>query len=450
MKLMITTAALALLAVPASAGAQVYGQYGTNGPQAQGPIQPSNSQQQATAKTTDGKKIKLSGKAQKAIVDLQNAVNKADYASLPQKLAAAKAVASTADDKYAIGQLQLKAALAQKDDAAMASAIDTIATSGFIDAATGSKLYASLGTTLYNAKQFAPAADAFQKAATLDPNNVEVYSLLGEAKFAQGQKAEAASDFQRALQLQTASGQKPNADLIKRAVSVAYEARSPLAIQLGREWIAAYPSPESWRNAIAIYRNMNHPDVEGTLDLLRLMQATGALTTAGDYALFAEASSDQMNYNEAGSHRRGNRSETGRPGERAVQGHRQRAQEQAEGDRRGPRSRGQDVAEHDQPATHRRPLLRNGQLFEGRRDLQAGPRQAGRRQGACQPAPRVRARSRGRQGRGDGGLERRYGPARGHRQILDGLRAAARLTGVRPAAFQERRRRSRRLFFWAQ
>ena len=302
MKLMITTAALALLAVPASAGAQMYGQYGTNGPQAQGPTQPSTSQQQqqqATAKTSDGKKIKLSGKAQKAIVDLQNAVNKADYASVPAKLAAAKAVASTADDKYAIGQLQLKAALAQKDNTAMAAAIDTIATSGFVDAATGSKLYASLGTTLYNAKQFAPAAAAFQKAATLDPNNVEVYSLLGEAKFAQGQKAEAASDFQRALQLQTASGQKPNADLIKRAVSVAYEARSPLAVQLSREWIAAYPSPESWRNAIAIYRNMNHPDVEGTLDLLRLMQATGALTTAGDYALFAEASADQMNYNEA-------------------------------------------------------------------------------------------------------------------------------------------------------
>ena len=29
------------------------------------------------------------------------------------------------------------------------------------------------------------------------------------------------------------------------------------------------------------------------------MQATGALTTAGDYALFAEAAADQMNFNEA-------------------------------------------------------------------------------------------------------------------------------------------------------
>ncbi len=296
MKLMIAASTLALIAVPASA--QMYGQYGTNGPQAQKPTQPAPAGQTA-APASDAKKIKLSGKAQKAILDLQSSVNKADYASVPAKLAAAQAVASTPDDKYAIGQLQLKAALATKDNTAMGSAVDAIANSGFVDGATSSKLYASFGTTLYNNKDYGPAAVAFQKAVTVDPNNVEVYSLLGEAKFAQGQKAEAASDFQRAIQLKLASGQKPDAALMQRAVAVAYEARSPAAVELGRQWIAAYPSAENWRNAIAIYRNLNHPDVEGTLDLLRLMQATGALTTAGDYALFAEASADQMNFNEA-------------------------------------------------------------------------------------------------------------------------------------------------------
>ena len=294
MKLMITTAALALLAASAPAVAQYRSQdnqaQAATGKPAQG---------QATAQTTEGKTLKLSGKAQKAIIELQNAVNKADYASLPAKLAAAQAVASTPDDKYAIGQLQLKAAVAQNDNAAMGAAVDTIANSGYVDAATSSKLYASYGTTLYNAKQFPQAAAAFQKAATIDPKNVEVYELLGESKFAQGQKAEAASDFQRAIQLQTASGQKPDEKLLKRAVGVAYEARSPVAVELARSWVSGYPTPDSWRNAIAIYRNMNHPDVEGTLDLLRLMQATGAMTTAGDYALFAEAAADQSNYNEA-------------------------------------------------------------------------------------------------------------------------------------------------------
>lgn len=292
MKLMITTAALALLAVSAPAAAQ----YGPQPGQPQTAVQPA--QGDATAKTTEGKKIKLSRNAQKAIIDLQKAVNGNDLASVPAKVAAAQAVASTPDDKYAIGQLQLKAALAAKDNAAMATAIDAIASSGFVEAATSSKLYASLGTTYYNDKQYAQAASAFQKGSALDPNNAELYTLLGEAKFAQGQKADAITAFQRAVQLQRAAGVKPDEKLLKRVVSVAYEARSPAAMELAREWATAYPSAESWRNSIAIYRNMAHPDVEGTLDLLRLMQLTGTLT-AGEYALYAESAADQSNFNEA-------------------------------------------------------------------------------------------------------------------------------------------------------
>jgi tetratricopeptide (TPR) repeat protein len=63
--------------------------------------------------------------------------------------------------------------------------------------------------------------------------------------------------------------------------------------------VTAYPSADSWRNSIAIYRNMAKPDVEGTLDLLRLMQAAGALASEPDYNLFVSAAADQGNYNEA-------------------------------------------------------------------------------------------------------------------------------------------------------
>ena len=291
MKLMITAAAIALAAAAAPAAAQY-------GPQSKPPETAAPAAQQAP--TTAQKPVKVSSKAAKAIVALQTAVNKGDYSNLAALVAAAQAVASTPDDKYAIAELQLKAAVAQKNDAAMAAAVDAVANSGFVDTASISKLYASLGTTFYNNKQFDQAAGAFQKAVGVDPRNAQGYTLLGEAKFAQGQKAEAASDFQRAVQIETAAGQKPDEALLKRAVSVAYEAKSPLAVELARDWAAAYPSADSWRNSIAIYRNIAHPDVEGTLDLLRLMQATGSLN-AGDYALFAEAAADQSNFNEAQS-----------------------------------------------------------------------------------------------------------------------------------------------------
>jgi tetratricopeptide (TPR) repeat protein len=291
MKLMITAAAIALAAAAAPAAAQY-------GPQSKPPETAAPAAQEAAAAAQ--KPVKVSNKAAKAIVALQTAVNKGDYSNLAALVAAAQAVASTPDDKYAIAELQLKAAVAQKNDAAMAAAVDAVANSGFVDTASISKLYASLGTTFYNNKQFDQAATAFQKAVGVDPRNAQGYTLLGEAKFAQGQKAEAASDFQRAVQIETAAGQKPDEALLKRAVSVAYEAKSPLAVELARNWAAAYPSADSWRNSIAIYRNIAHPDVEGTLDLLRLMQATGTLN-AGDYALFAEAAADQLNYNEAQS-----------------------------------------------------------------------------------------------------------------------------------------------------
>ena len=291
MKLMISTAAIAFAAISAPAAAQY-------GPQASAPQGAAPAGQQAAAPAQ--KPVKVSSKAAKAIVALQTAVNKGDYSNLAAQVAAAQAVASTPDDRYAIAELQLKAAIAQKNNAAMAAAVDAVANSGFIDPATSSKLYASLGTTFYNDKQFPLAAAAFQKAIAINPNNAEGYTLLGEAKFAQGQKADAASDFQRAVQLEMASGQKPEEALLKRAVSVAYEAQSPLAVELGREWATAYPSADSWRNSIAIYRNLSHPDEEGTLDLLRLMQATGSMN-AGDYALFAEAAADQSNFNEAQS-----------------------------------------------------------------------------------------------------------------------------------------------------
>lgn len=288
---LITTTAIALIAAAAATPAAA--QYGASAQQQQtvpqAPVQPKAAQVQ----------IKPSGKALKAIVDLQDTVKKNDFANVQAKVAAAQAVASTKEDRYLIGKLQLDAALAQKDNAALAAAIDTIAGSGYLDTSKVAGLYMDLGATYYNNKQYAQAQAAYRKALAADPRNVEAPALIGESLFAQGQKAEAAAAFQRAIQARVAAGQKPDENLLKRATIIAYDAGSPIAAELGRQWVSSYPSPESWRNSIAIYRNLNHPDVQGTLDLLRLMQATGALTVPNDYSLFVRASAEQSNYNEA-------------------------------------------------------------------------------------------------------------------------------------------------------
>jgi tetratricopeptide (TPR) repeat protein len=279
---LITSTALALVAAALAAPSSAQG----NKPAAQAatPAQP---------------QIKPSSKALKAIIDLQGAVNKKDWASVPAKVAAAEAVASTKEDRYLIAQFQLQTAVAGNDKAAISAAIDKIAASKELDTGKVSALYLGLGGSYFNDKQYGPAVAAYQKSLAIDPRNEDAGKMVGEALFATGQKAEAAAAFQRAIQASVAAGQKPDEALVKRAVAVAYDVQSPVAVDLARQWVAAYPSPSAWSDTIAIYTNLNHPDAEAALDLYRLRQVTGSMTDGGEYAQYARTAAELNNFNGA-------------------------------------------------------------------------------------------------------------------------------------------------------
>lgn len=297
MKLMTTTAlALAAVAFAGPAAAQGYGAAAP--PQPSAVVPPASSAPATAAPATS--QIKLSKKASKAIVALQTAVKANDVATIPTKLAEAQAVAETAEDRYAIGQLQLTAALAAKNNEAAILAVDYIATANYLPKPTVAGLYNQLGVEFFNAKNKPRAQQLFQKALTVDPANSEAQRLLAETQMSTD-PAQAAATMKKAMLDAVASGKKLPEDSYKRAVKAAYDSKSPDAVEIGRYWVAAYPNAESWRNSIAIYRNMMRPNVQGSLDLLRLMRAAGAMSTSGDYTLYATAAADQGNFNEAQS-----------------------------------------------------------------------------------------------------------------------------------------------------
>ena len=292
MKLLTSTAIVlsaAFLASPAAA------QYPRPAPPTQ---TPSPQGQQAPADEKAAPKIKLSREAGKAIIELQKAVQAKDTATIPTKLATAKSLAKNADDKFAIGQLQRQAAIAASDWNSLVEATDYIAASGFVKGDIVAVLYNDTGVKLFNAKDQARAQQMFQKAVAADPNNAESQRLLAETQMA-GNPAQAIAAMKKAIAQAEASGQRLGEDSYKRAVQAAYNARSNDAVEISRKWAGAYPSKESWHNAVAIYRNMMQPEVEGTLDLLRLLRATNSLTTSGDYTLYATAASEQGNFGEA-------------------------------------------------------------------------------------------------------------------------------------------------------
>jgi tetratricopeptide (TPR) repeat protein len=289
MRISISAAAAAglLMAAPAFAQEEVY----TAPPKQQGA--------KAPPAAAGAGQVKPSNQALKAIVELQTAVNGNDTANIPAKVAAAQAVATTKEDRYLIGQLQLKAALAANDPAAMTNAVNAIAASGYLDDASTAQLYASLGAKYFGLKQYGQAAAMFERGAALNPTDKRLPLMVADARMAEGRKGDAAAIYQRVLKAQQAAGLKADENLYKRAVQAAYDAKHPSATDLARQWLLAYPGPESWRTSIAIYRNQGGPDVEAMVDVMRLMRTTGALNNSNDLGLYVRILSEQSNFIEA-------------------------------------------------------------------------------------------------------------------------------------------------------
>ncbi len=269
-----------LAAVPASA------QYSTQPsptPQIQAP---------RPAQTTDGRKFDISRAARKPIIELQKAVNSNDVAKIPAALAAAQAAAQTADDRYVIAQLQLKAALAAKDEVASAAALEALLATGQVPEAEATTLHLTLGKHEYKRQQYAKAASWLERVIAARPSETEALVLLAEARNSQGQVGDAVRLLERALEAKRANGQKADESWYKRAVALAYGAKLPGTVDLGRRWVAAYPTPANWDNALKLYREMTNPDPAGTLDALRLARATGALDETDVRNLAVLASDD--------------------------------------------------------------------------------------------------------------------------------------------------------------
>ena len=246
---------------------------------------PALAQQKSAAPAADAapqRKFNISKQARKEISELQTAVNAKDAANIPAKLAAAQAKAQNADDKYVIAQLQLKAAVDSNNEAAMGEALEAMTLSGAPEGSTAI-IFNNLGKIRYNAKAYDKASAAFERAVQLDPKDTDAMILLAEARNSQGRTAEGVGFIQKAIAVQTAAGKKPEESWYKRAVALAYNANLSSAPAIAREWVAAYPSPKNWRDAIRIYQTTSKLEDSALIDSMRLAQATGGLSGENDY-----------------------------------------------------------------------------------------------------------------------------------------------------------------------
>jgi len=225
----------------------------------------------------------VSNAARKEILALQTAVNAKDVATIPTALAAAKAKAKTKDDNYVIAKLQLKAAADANDMNGMAQAAEAVLASGYAAAPEQSTLGLALGKIYYNDKAYAKAVPALERALQIDPNNAEIIETLAYTRSSMGQPAEGVALLRKAIAGRLAAGQKAEETWYKRALKMSYDAKLPGTPAIALEWVAAYPSPKNWRDAIVIYQSSSGLGDAALLDTMRLARVAGALQGENDY-----------------------------------------------------------------------------------------------------------------------------------------------------------------------
>lgn len=280
----LTPTVLGLLLGSVLAASPALAQY-NNPPPATNPEPPAG---EPVAKSS-ANQPKVSKQASKALSDLQKAVIAKDTANIPALVAAAQAKVKTADDRFALAQFRLKAAVDANDKPGIISGLQATIDSGFLSPAENVPNYFNLGRLQFEAKSYDPAAAAFEQVLKADPNHLDATVMLAESRKGQGRIPEAVSLVQKAIAAKTAAGQKADESWYRRAVALGFEAKVPQLAELSRQWVAAYPSQKTWRQAIRFYQDSGQMDDNALLDTMRLAQVTGSLAGEQDYFKFTNA-----------------------------------------------------------------------------------------------------------------------------------------------------------------
>src|SRR5262245_45352567 len=101
--------------------------------------------------------------------------------------------------------------------------------------------------------------------------------MLASTRETQGRGADAASLMAKSIVAAKAAGTKPKENDYKFAARVAYDAKASVAGDITRAWVADYPNPTNWRDALRIYRDVNGLEGESKIDVMRLARAAKSL-----------------------------------------------------------------------------------------------------------------------------------------------------------------------------
>ena len=255
----------------------------------------------AAKKEENPNALKPSPDVLKAAQAAQAALQANDVATAEPAVAQAEAGIKNDDDRYIAAALRLtlenkklQAAGANADATRLAAPLDVLITSPKTPAAERPAFAFERGLISYRSKEYKVAVSYFEKARELGYNDPRLATQLVMAKVGAGDTAGGMAELDRIITQTEASGQKADEQLYRFALSRTIQAKDGTAtLTWMRRYLTAYPTHKNWRDMIKIYGlqqgSFITPSRAQSLDLYRLMRATGSLADQYDYESYAAA-----------------------------------------------------------------------------------------------------------------------------------------------------------------
>lgn len=249
--------------------------------------QPAAAQRPAPA--APARKFNISPGARKPLSDMQNALTKKDETAYSAALVAAQPVVTTTDDKYILAKLMLQHAEQVNDEAARLSGYQAVLASGGADATETALISHNITILAANARNWPLLESTLTPMVAADPNNIDNIINLARAKIELKKNGEALPLLVHAIQLTEASGKAAPEPWYRNALAIAYQTHNDAVVaQMNAALLKNYPGGQNFNNAIAIYANKPNLPKDVQLDLLRLMYASGGMTSPSQYLQLAE------------------------------------------------------------------------------------------------------------------------------------------------------------------
>ena len=219
----------------------------------------------------------------------------ADAAAYKPQLEALIPLSNSNDEKIAAGGLIFNTGIKLNDQALQLKGMELMLASGKVPLDQVGR-YNFIAYQLSNAQQdYGKARNYLQQAINTNFTTetiaaADLQIAMAESYFSANEFVEGLAYLEQAIKSQKAQGQTVSEDWYRRGLTVAYNNEVvPQVYDFAVMWIADYPSPTNWRDAVNLTRNLNSFEGPQMLDLLRLSKRVDALQDKQDYILYVEA-----------------------------------------------------------------------------------------------------------------------------------------------------------------